>query len=178
VPDSIQKKNLLRWFNSLHAFQSDVSPINTSVKSMDLLTFANTTITTVLPSSNEQNQFILNSKTSPGFDVSISDLTNYATFEALLDYFDPLPTFVGAYLQTVAAGNYPQGSLADFLNASISAAFPGGSSGSSWKVALGLLTSAIPSVCFSATLQKAVATTVDDPSKKVSDLVNQIATLG
>src|ERR1700683_2513703 len=131
VSDSTEKQNLLRWFSYLHALQSACS-MNTSVKTMTLLAFGNSTIVTILPSSNEQNQFVLNVKTSPGFDLSITDLTTYATFEALLDHFNPLPTYVGAYLQTVSAGTYPSGSLADFLNATISAAFPGGSSGASW----------------------------------------------
>jgi hypothetical protein len=177
MSDSIEKQNLVRWFSYLHELQSACS-FNTSVKTMDILTFANSKIVAILPSPNEQAQFILNSKTSPGFDVPTSDLTTYATFEALLDHFNPLPTYVGAYLQTVSAGSYPSGSLADFFSALISAAFPGGSKGTYWTTALGLLTSVVPSVCFSAKLQVAVATTVDDPSKKVSDLVNQIATLG
>lgn len=177
VADSIEKQNIMRWFSYLQALQSDCT-MNTSVKTMTLLVFANSTITTILPSPNEQNQFILNARSSPGFDLSTTDVTSYATFEALLDHFNPLPTYVGAYVQTVSAGAYPKGSLADFLSAPISAAFPGGSSGTPWKAAMGLLTSVIPAVCLSATLQAAVATTVDDPTKKVSDAVNQIATLG
>ena len=177
MPNSIQKQNLMRWFTYLHALQDDCS-FNTSVKTMTLLEFANAKISTIMPSPNEQGQFILNAGKSPGFDLSTDDLTNYATFEALLDHFNPLPTYVGLYLQTAAAGTFPSGSFADFLNASISAAFPGGSSGPSWTTAMGLLTSVIPAVCFSAKLQTAVAATVDDSSKKVSDVVNQIATLG
>jgi hypothetical protein len=177
MSDSIEKQNLLRWFTYLHALQSDCS-INTTVKTLDLLTFANSTIVTILPSSNEQSQFIIEVKSSPGFDLSISDLSTYATFEALLDHFNPLPTYVAAYIQTVAAASYPSGSLADFLSAAITAAFPGGSKGAPWALALSLLTSAIPSVCLTAKLQAAVATTVNDVTKKVSDVVNQIATLG
>jgi hypothetical protein len=177
MSNSVEKQNLLMWFSYLHALQSACS-FNTSVKTMDLLTFANANIVQILPSANEQSQFILNVKTSPGFDVSTNDLSTYATFEALLDHFNPLPTYVGAYLQTLSAGTLPSGSLADFLSAAISAAFPGGSTGASWKTAVSMLTSVIPAVCFSAKLQAAAATTVDDPSKKVSDLVNQIATLG
>ena len=177
MSNSIEKQNLLRWFTYLHALQSDCS-INTSVSDLDLLKFANSTILTLLPSNNQQQQFILNVSTSPGFDISIPDLSTYSTFEALLDHFNPLPTYIAAYAQTVSANPYPSGSLADFLNAPASGAFPGGSTGSDWTVAVGLLTSAIPSVCFSNSLQLAVAKTVGDPTKKVSDVVNQIATLG
>jgi hypothetical protein len=145
---------------------------------LDLLTFANSTIVAILPSANEQAQFILDAKISPGFDISTGDLSTYASFEALLDHFNPLPTYVGAYVQTVSAAPYPSGSLADFLNATTPAAFPGGSKGVCWRAALGLLASAIPAICFSAKLQAAVSTAVDDPTKKASDVVNQIATLG
>ena len=70
MPDSLDKKNLLRWFSNLHDLQDDCS-INTSVQSLDLLTFANTTITSVLRSANEQQQFIINARTAPGFDLSV-----------------------------------------------------------------------------------------------------------
>ena len=177
MPNSIEKQNLLRWFSLLHGLQSACA-FNTSVATMDLLTFANTNVAQILPSANEKSQFIVNVQSSPGLDVSTADLTNFATFEALLDHFSPLPTFVGAYLQTLSAGTFPSGSLVDFLNAAISAAFPGGSNGPTWKTAVSMLASTIPAVCFSAKLQAAAAVTVDDNSKKVSDLVNQTATLG
>jgi hypothetical protein len=177
MPDPLDKRNLLRWFTNLHDLQNDCS-INTSVKSLDLLIFANTTITSVLPSDNEQQQFIIKVQAEPGFDLSIADLTTFSTFEALLDNFSPLPTLVAAFLRTLAAGSFPNGSLVDFLKAQVSGAFPGGSSGPSWTKALSQLASAIPAVCFSAKLQAAVGKTVDDPTKTVSDVVNQIATLG
>src|ERR1700722_11143068 len=133
MSNSLEKQNLLRWFTYLHALQSDCS-INASVKTLDLLTFANSTIVKILPSANEQSQFILVAILSPGFDLSINDLSTYATFEALLDHFNPLPTYVASYLQTVSAASYPSGSLADFLSAAIAAAFPGGSKGAPWAL--------------------------------------------
>lgn len=177
VSDSYQKKNVLLWFSYLHGLQAAAS-FNTTVKMLDLLSFANYGITKAFPSSNEQCQFIVNVKSYPGFDLSPTDLTTYSSFEALLDFFNPLPFYIGAYIQTVAAGSLPSTSLADFLSASVTTAFVGGSNGSNWTQALGLLTSVIPSACFSSTLQTAVAATVNDATKKVSDLVNQVATLG
>jgi hypothetical protein len=41
-----------------------------------------------------------------------------------------------------------------------------------------MLQSVMPAVCFSSKLQAAVAKTADDGTKKVTDLVNQISTLG
>jgi hypothetical protein len=177
MANSIEGQDVELWFSYLRDLQSACS-INTSVKSMDLLKFANSKITTILPSANDQNQFIIEVKQSPGFDLALGDLTTYSTFEALLDHFNPLPTYLGMLLQTIAAAPYPSGGVADFLNAQISSAFPGGKNGNAWTNAVGLLGSVIPSICFSSTLQSAVATSVDDPAKKVSDLVNQIAVLG
>lgn len=175
--DSYQKKNVLLWFNYLHGLQAAAS-FNTTVKMLDILSFANYVIAKAFPSSNEQSQFIVNVKSYPGFDLSPTDLTTYSSFEALLDFFNPLPFYIGAYIQTVAAGSLSSSSLADFLNTSVTTAFVGGSKGSNWTQALGLLTSVIPSACFSSTLQTAAAATVDDATKKVSDLVNQIAAMG
>ncbi len=178
MPDSTEKQNLARWFTLLHALQN-ASSFNTSVKTLTLLEFANAKIATILPSANEQQQFINNVGASNiGVMISIADLTNSDTFEALLDINNPLPTFVGLYLRTLASGAFPGGSMADFLSAPISSAFPGGSSGTAWTTAIGMLSSVIPSVCLSAKLQAAVAKTVDDPTNKVSDVVNQIAKLG
>jgi|SRR5215472_12224027 len=177
MPDSLDKRNLERWFANLLELQNDCS-MNTSVKDLDLLTFANTTITSVLPSPNEQQQFIINVKGAPGFDISMADLTTFSTFEALLDNFSPLPTLVGAFLRTLAVGSFPTGSLVDFFKAAVSSAFPGGSTGTQWTNASSQLTSVIPVVCFSGKLQAAAAKTVDDSTKAVRDLVNQIAELG
>jgi len=178
VADSTEKQNLLRWFTLLHALQ-DACSFNTSVKTMTLLEFANATITTTLPSANEQQQFINNvTASNTGLMFSTDDLSNSTSFEALLDLDNPLASYVGLYLRTLASGTYPSGSFADFLDALISSAFPGGSSGPAWTNAMGGLTSVIPAVCLSARLQAAVAKTVDDATKKVSDVVNQIATLG
>jgi hypothetical protein len=178
MADSTEKQNVAQWFGDLHTIQDACSSINTGTASLDLLKFANTTIATVLPSGNEQGQFALNVKTSMGLDISAAQLTKYATFEALLDHFSSLVGTIADYLQTLAAAPYPGGSSADFTSAKISAAFPGGSKGASWVNANGLLASVIPAACFSATLQTAIARTVDDPTKLVSDLVNQIAVLG
>jgi hypothetical protein len=177
MANSIEGQDVELWFSYLRDLQSACS-INTSVKSMDLLTFANSKIATILSSANDQNQFIIEAKESPGFDLALGNLTTYTTFEALLDHFNPLPTYLGMLLQTTAAQPYPSGGVADFLNALISSAFPGGTHGTLWTTALGLLASVIPSICFSSKFQSDVAITVDDPSKKISDLVNQIAILG
>jgi len=165
------------WFTYLRGFQSACS-FNTNVPVMDLLTFANSSITTIIKSSNQQNQFIVAVADQPGFDLAVSDLTSSKTFEALLDKFNPLATYVGLYLQSLAAKTLPSGSFADFLQATTAQAFPGGASGSQWQTALGRLTSVMPAVCFTSKLQSQVAVTVDNAQKKMADVASQIAVLG
>ena len=179
MSNSTEVQNLAGWFADLQKLRIACAKTNTSAKKMDLLTFANSKITTVLPSANEQGQFIIDAKTALSIDIAPDDLsTNFSTFEALLDNFSPLPTFVAVLLKTLAAGSFPQGSMADFLSAKIGAAFPGGGAGTVWSNAAKMVASAIPAVCFSSTLQVALAKTVDDGSQQVSNLVNQVAVLG
>lgn len=165
------------WFTYLRDLQADCS-FNTNVSQMDLLTFANTTIAQVLPSSNEQNQFIVAASASPGYDVSTSDLTAYSTFEALVDHFNPLTTYLGILLQSVAAAPYPGGAMADFWKAQAVQAFPGGSAGAQWQLALASLTSAIPAVCFTSALQVKVNAAIDSAQSKMSEVIAEIAVLG
>jgi hypothetical protein len=165
------------WFTYLRGFQAACS-FNTNVPVMDLLTFANSTIASVLKSSNQQNQFIVAVADKPGFDLSVSDLTTNKTFEALLDKFNPLATYVGLYLQSLAAKDYPAGSYADFLQAPCSQAFPGGSKGNQWQTALGCMTSVIPAACFTPKLQTQAGQSIDSAQKKMSEVASQIAVLG
>ena len=178
MPDSTEKQNLAQWFRDLHTIQDACAAINTGAATLDLLKFANTTITSVLPSANEQGQFEVNVKASLGVDVTAGHIAKYSSFEALLDHFSSIVGAVSDYLQTLSAAPFPSGGSADFSTAKISSAFPGGSKGQQWTNANGLLASVIPSVCFTSKQQAAVAKTVDSSTKLVNDLVNQIAVLG
>lgn len=170
-------QNLASWFAYLRQFQEACS-FNKDAAKMDLLTFANAKITRVLPSATEQGQFMVAVANTPGDPVSNADLTTYATFEALLDHFSPLPTYVGVYLQTLAVAPYPAGPSADFWKARVADAFPGGSKGKAWTTALGCLASVMPAVCFTSAFQQKVAKTVDGATIKMSDVITQIAGLG
>jgi len=171
------RQNLASWFTYLRQFQQACS-FNKDAAKMDLLTFANAKIARVLPSATEQGQFMVAVADTPGDPVSSADLTTYATFEALLDHFSPLPTYVGVYLQSLAVAPYPAGASADFWKARVVDAFPGGSKGEPWTTALGCLVAAIPAVCFTVSLQQKVAKTVDAATSKMSDVITQIAGLG
>jgi hypothetical protein len=175
------QQNLANWFTFLLNLQMGCAKINTSAdpQRMTLLTFANSKITTLLPSANEQGQFIINAKASPGIDIAPNDLSNrFSTFKDLLINFNDFPTLLAICLRQCAAGAFPGGTLKNFLAATVNAAFPGGSAGANWSTAQQLLVSAIPAVCFTATLQGSAAGTVDGGAKTVSALRDQIAGLG
>lgn len=176
MPDLLPSQAVALWFTYLRELQADC--INTNASKMDLLTFANTKILTALPTTAEQNAFIVAAKGAPGFDLSTSQLSTYATFEALLDHFNPLTTYVGVLLQSLAASPFPSGAAADFWKASIATAFPGGSNGAPWQAAMQALASVIPAVCFTAGFQTKVNSTVDAANSKMSDVITQIAVLG
>ena len=165
------------WFTYLRDLQAGCS-FNTSVSQMDLLTFANAAIAQALPSSNEQNQFIIAAAASPGYDLSTSDLTTYSTFEALVDHFNPLTTYIGILLQGLATAPYSGGAMADFWKATAVQAFPGGSKGAQWKLALSSLTSAIPAACFTSALQAKVNAAIDSAQSTMSEVIAEIAVLG
>jgi hypothetical protein len=152
--------------------------INGLAGPMNLSTFGGTTIAGLLPSDNEKGQFSLSCKHSLHIDVATTDFTTFPTFKQLWDHFSPLKAKVEELLQTLAAGNFPGGSAAAFDAAPISAAFPGGSKGAQWTAANAALAGIFPPDCYSSARQNKVAKTVDDAEKKISDLVQQIATLG
>lgn len=168
---------LALWFEYLRQLQKACS-FNTNVGQMDLLAFANAKIAVVLPTDTEQKAFVAAAQVSPGFNIDVGKLSSYSTFEALLDDYDPLPTYVGNFLKMLAASPLPSGPLADFFKSDPTVAFPGGSSGATWKTAVGRLASVIPSVCFTEKLQTQVGQTLDTPGKHMSDVINQIAELG
>lgn len=171
------REALALWFTYLSQLKSACS-INTNVPGMDDLTFANSKITAVLPTTTEQNQFIVAVQSSPGFDLSPAELTQYPTFAALVNHYNPLATYVGKYLQTLAVDPFPGGSAVDFWNAFANSAYPGGSAGPKWQSAIALLASVIPSACFTAGQQAKVAATFDKPDSKMKDVITQIAVLG
>jgi hypothetical protein len=180
-PQAVDQTNLGNWFAFLLDLQTGCAKINTSAdpKKMTLLAFANAKITALLPSANEQGQFIINAKVSPGIDIAPNDLfTRFSTFKDLQVNFNNLPDLLAMCLRDCAAGAFPSGTLKSFLAATISAAFPGGSTGPNWSAAKQLLTSTIPAVCFTTTLQTAAAKTVDGGTQTVSSLRDQIAALG
>ena len=177
MPDISPSDGLTLWFTNLGQLQAACN--NTSVSKLDKLTFANTTIVTVLPTTAEQKTFLTSVGVSSGYDdIAIADLTTYKTFKGLLDNWNPLATAIAVLLQSLAAPPPQEMSSTDFMNATVSAAFPGGSAGSPWSDALASLKSGIPPECFTSGFQTTIKTTVDKAATKMSDLISQITVLG
>jgi hypothetical protein len=166
------------WFKILDDLQSACN-FNTGLAKMNSLEFANANILQNLPTTNQQQLFIIRVKQNPGYDLATGDLSANATFEALLDSREPLPFYVALTVRPHTAAPYCTQAVADLLDAPLDSAMPGGSAGPAWTGSLSDLKAGIRPVCFTATFQTAVAATVDAAKgKKVSDLINQIAKLG
>jgi hypothetical protein len=166
------------WFVHLRAFR--LACVGTNAMDMNLLTFANAAITAVLPTSAEQNNFIVSAVNATGYnDMALSDLsTTYKTFEALLNHWNPLITPVALYLWSLSVPSMQGGASADFWKALVSTAFPGKSDGVAWTGVMNGLASAFAPECFTAGFRTKVNVAFDAAGTKIGDLVPQIAVLG
>lgn len=166
------------WFDHLSAFRS--ACVGTNVMHMDLLTFANVPITTVLPTTAEQDNFIVAAVDATGYDdMALSDLTTtYRTFQALLNHWNPLVTPVSLYLWSLSVPSLQSGTSADFWRVLVSAAFPGKSNDPVWTGVMNGLASAFAPECFTLGFRRTVNSMFDIATTKISDIAPQIAGLG
>jgi hypothetical protein len=179
MPTSPQGFALQTCFYYLHGFQAACS-FNTNALAMDPLHFAKATIATVIPAAY-QNNFVQAATLNTGLPLNVADLAAN-TFLDLLNTYRPLQNYVGGYLQSLAAGPYPKGTLTTFNAALVSAAFPGGSKGAQWNAVNDGLTGKSPQIippsCFSPAQQAKVATALDAPGAVMSTVIALIAGLG
>jgi hypothetical protein len=178
VPSPSPDPNIQFWFNNLKSLQSASN--NTTLMAMNLLQFANSNIVAYLKSSKQQSTFLTSSAALTGYsNVAPADLAGFKTFEGLLDQkWNYLPTALASALQPFADASVQGGAGADFWNATVAQAFPGGSTAKPWQNALGCLTASMPPECFTAGFQAQINAIVDKGGSKVSDLLPQIAVLG
>lgn len=172
----MSNSDLLAWFLYLNQFKSSCN--NTNVNKLNLLQFANSVITTILPTTTEQNQFLVRLATKYHFDYSIQDLTTYSTFKDLLNKKNPLADSIADILQMFAAPPLSTGTARDFWNALNSKAFPDGSVGSVWQKANAKLVAVMDKDCYTSAQQTQIAVLIDGDGKKISDVGKQIAVLG
>jgi hypothetical protein len=178
MPTTPPNTDIQFWFNNLSALQSACN--STAISKLDRFQFANSNIVASLPSATQQKTFLTSVKALTGYDnVAPADLTGFKTFEGLLDQkWNYLPTAIATALQSFAPSTLQGGAGADFWNATVGLAFPGGSGGTAWIKARACLVASMPPECFTVAFQAQVDTIVDTPTNKVSDLIPQIAVLG
>jgi hypothetical protein len=177
MPSRTLSNGIANWFYDLRELQAACN--STAASAMNLLQFADANIVAVLPTATEQSTFLTSAANSTGIDdISTADLTNFKTFEGLLDFWRPLITPIGILLQSLAAPALQGIASADLMNALVSDAFPGGSKAASWTSALNSLASSIPAICFTAKFQTTINAAVDKAGTKMSDLIAMIAVLG
>jgi hypothetical protein len=181
MPISPQAYALATSFHYLRGFQSACS-FNTNVLSMDPLTFANSTIATILPSAPYQNQFLQSATANTGLNLTTQDLTTNSTFLDLLNQYRPLQIYFGNYLLSMAASPYSSDTLQAFTLVLASSAFPGGCAGVLWMAVQAVLTGANPSIvppeCYTAAQQTKVANQLGSSSATMDDIVTTLAGLG
>jgi hypothetical protein len=179
MPTSPQGFALQTCFYYLHGFQTGCS-FNTNALSMDPIHFAKATISSLIPAAY-QNNFLQAATENTGLPLNQGDLSLKA-FLDLLNKYRPLHTYVGSYLQSLAAAPFPAGKLTAFKKALASTAFPGGSAGGQWKIVLAGLTGDTPQImpptCFSSLQQIKVAMALDTPGATMTTVIALIAGLG
>ncbi|MGB9407774.1 MAG: hypothetical protein WCA89_09565 [Terracidiphilus sp.] len=179
MPTSPQGFALQTCFYYLHGFQTACS-FNTNALAMDPIHFAKATIAAVIPTAY-QNNFVQSATLNTGLPLNTGDLAAN-TFLDLLNNYRNLQNYVGGYLQSLAAGTYPAGTLTTFNAALVSAAFPGGSKGAQWKTVQDGLTGnspqIIPPSCYSQAQQIKVGIALDAPGTVMSTVIALIAGLG
>jgi hypothetical protein len=167
------------WLHVLWQFRSFCVGNNVP---KNLLKFAQSKITTILPTTADANNFLVQVQTSLGYsDISLADLTtNYKTFQDLANHWDALVTPVADYLWYYSDGSL-HGAFHDFWNSDCKTAFPAGSGVSPWTVIMTGLSLAFASApeCFTPKLQTQINQAVDKGiGTKIPALVQQIAGLG
>jgi hypothetical protein len=179
MPASPQAFALQTCFHYLLGMQTACA-FNTSALAMDPFHFAKATISAVVPAAY-QASFLQAATQNTGLPFNQKDLS-LSTFLDLLNAYRNLESYVGQFLQSLAVNPYPAGSLANFLPALTTDAFPGGSNGGQWKLVVVTLTAANPQImppsCFSTQQQIQAGIALDAPGATMASAVKLIAGLG
>lgn len=174
------ESQLTDWFTFLKAFKTCCTKVNTDAGPLTLLAFANSKITDLLaaPPSNDQPQFALCASDATKLPVTQGAITAAATFLQLLEAVWGFPNlYVADYIQSLCP-NFIAMKVGDFLLQKTTVVFPGGATDPLWVKTDAALAVVIGPDCYSAAQRKKVAAIVADPTKLISDVVNQISVLG
>ncbi len=174
------ESQLTDWFAYLITFKTCCAKVNTDADKLSLLVFAKSKITDLLaaPPSNDQPQFALCATNATKLPVTQAAITTAATFLDLLEAVWAFPNlYIANYVKSLCS-KFAVMNVGDFLLQKVNAVFPGGSADPLWASVDDGLAGIIDPSCYSPKQRAAVAKIVDDPTKQITDVVNQIAVLG
>lgn len=170
---------LRQWFGYLEQFQKCCSQANADAGELTLLAFACTKPTTLLPDALDQNQMAICCSSATNIPVLAADVCAAASFAALLgSTFGVVDPYVAAWLQSQAAAPFPGMKIGDFVLQKSGAVYPKGTADPAWTATDQGLAKIIDSSCYSAAQRGKVAVIVNDATKSICDVVNQIVVLG
>ena len=165
------------WFTELRKMQAVC--INNSAGKLPLLGFANANIVTAIPSPADQNNFLTAVAVATGYgDLQTADLTTYKTFRALLDYSHLLENEIFIAIRKLSVAALQKANSTTYYAATVTTAFPGGSTGQPWTDAQATLVASMDPICYILTFRIKINAIVDKARSTMSDVIPQIAVLG
>ena len=172
------KSQLTDWFTFLTQFRKCCASIDSDAASLSGPGFANAKPSLYLPDPDDQNQFAICAGNATALPVAAASVCSAASFRVILENsFGFLNVYVAAYLQSLSPAPFKTMNRDDYILQKNNAVFPGGSADPHW-VAIDQGLAAIMGDCCSSTQRPKVTAIVSDPTKIVTDIVNQIAVLG
>ena len=170
---------LSQWFGYLKQFQQCASQANSDAGGLTLRAFACTKPATLLPDDPTRNQVALCCSTATSIPVQAADLCAAATFGELLGAtFGVVDPYVAAWIQSQAPAPFNSMNLGDFVLQKTGSVYPKGAADPAWMAADKGMAERMDASCYSNDQRTKVAAIVSDPTKCVSDIVNQIVVLG
>jgi hypothetical protein len=167
------------WFGYLTSLKTCAQKMNTDVVKLSLLDFANAKPATYLADAVTQSSFancVVNATQIP---MQGTDVNSASSFAVLLgSTFGLMNRYIAAYLRFLSPASFKTMSVGKFELQKTSAVFPKGADDPVWLAMNAAIAAIIDKTCYSAAQQTAVAAIVNDNTKLISDVVNQIAKLG
>lgn len=172
------ESQLTDWITFLRQFETCCAQIDTDVDGMPGPDFAARKITTSLPEADAQNQFAICAAGATDLPIDGGSVSKADSFRALLESsFGFANVYIAPYLQSLSPTPFKTMNPGDYILQKTSAVFPGGKANPAWQSIDAGLTG-IMGDCYSAQQSDKVSGVVDDSSKTITDVVNQIAELG
>lgn len=174
------REQLHNWFQWLLSMQVACESASQVPGTQNVAQFASTTISTLLTDDTQTGEFLtaLKGKTPYTFDAPL--VAQSTTFESLLEKASsgaPAELFAN-FLVESAGAPYDSMSFSDFSGVALATLFPSGAATPLWSDFQNGVTSSVPSCCYSATQQAAVAKLLTAAGGTVGTLLNQLVNFG